>query len=91
MSVFPGPGAEIIRNEVGEVIGWSAPYEPDPADLYDDRDPGEVEPFECKCGEELWPDDVEAIVAHYEVCTEPASFWEHFGDDLRDNGVERQH
>jgi hypothetical protein len=27
--MFPGPGAEIHRNEVGEVLGWDYPdYEP---------------------------------------------------------------
>jgi hypothetical protein len=92
MSAFPGAGARIFTNDAGEVVGWDYPSDPDPADRYDDRDDGpEVEPFECKCGEEIWPDDTEAIIAHYEVCTEPAHFWQHFGDELRDNDVERQH
>lgn len=25
MSAFPGPGANIIRNEAGEVLGWDYP------------------------------------------------------------------
>lgn len=35
MSMFPGPGASIIRNEAGEPLGWDYPgeYEPD----YDER------------------------------------------------------
>ena len=32
--MFPGPGAQIYRNEAGEVLGWdypsSEPHEPDP-------------------------------------------------------------
>lgn len=40
--MFPGPNAQIYRNEAGEVLGWDyppdEPYEPDPyeADYYDD-------------------------------------------------------
>ena len=34
--MFPGPNAQIIRNEAGEVLGWEAPYEPDPYDDYND-------------------------------------------------------
>jgi hypothetical protein len=35
MSMFPGPGAQIYHNEVGEVLGWD--YPPDePNDPYDD-------------------------------------------------------
>lgn len=26
--MFPGPGAEIIRNEAGEPIGWDYPPQP---------------------------------------------------------------
>lgn len=33
--MFPGPNAEIIRNEAGEPIGWD--YPPDPSDFYCDR------------------------------------------------------
>lgn len=29
MSLFPGPGANIIRNEAGEPLGWDYPPEPD--------------------------------------------------------------
>lgn len=33
--MFPGPGAQIYRNEAGEPIGWD--YPPDP------RDPGNID------------------------------------------------
>jgi hypothetical protein len=32
MDMFPGPGAEIIRNEAGEPIGWDYPAQNDPFD-----------------------------------------------------------
>jgi hypothetical protein len=32
--MFPGPGADIIHNEAGEVIGWD--YPSDPHDYYCD-------------------------------------------------------
>jgi len=36
---FPGPGAEIIRNEEGEVLGWDYPsYEPPHLDPYEEAD-----------------------------------------------------
>lgn len=36
--MFPGPGAEIHRNEEGEVLGWDYPSYDEPPDLsdYDD-------------------------------------------------------
>lgn len=37
MSMFPGPGAQIYRNEEGEVLGWDYPSsEPEERDPYDD-------------------------------------------------------
>jgi hypothetical protein len=30
--MFPGPGAQIIRNEAGEPIGWDYPGEPEYCD-----------------------------------------------------------
>ena len=89
MSMCPGAGAQLYYNEAGEPLGWDYPSEPDPADFYDDRDADrpEVEPVQCKCGEELWPDDVDGIVTHHEVCTEPSFLWQHFGDILRDEGI----
>lgn len=89
MSAFPGAGAQIYTNDAGEVIGWDYPADDDPADRFDDRDADrpEVEPVQCKCGEELWPDDDDGIVAHHEVCTEPDFLWERFGDTLRDAGL----
>lgn len=36
MSMFPGPGATIYRNEAGEPLGWDYPSDPDPYDAYDD-------------------------------------------------------
>lgn len=88
--MFPGARAQVIRNEAGEPIGWDYPPDDDGPD-YDDRDAPDVEPFECKCGEQVWPDDTDAIVEHYEVCTEPESFWAAFGDTLRDEGIDPQH
>ena len=40
MSMFPGAGAVIYRNEAGEPIGWDTPSEPDPYDAYDEWDDG---------------------------------------------------
>jgi hypothetical protein len=34
--MFPGPGAEIIRNEVGEPLGWDYPAQFTPGDAYGD-------------------------------------------------------
>lgn len=34
--MFPGAGAEIIRNEVGEPLGWDYPSRDDPYDPNDD-------------------------------------------------------
>lgn len=54
MSMFPGPGAEIIRNEEGEVLGWDYPSQDD---SYDPRDDFGPEPDRCEehdqidCGE----------------------------------------
>jgi len=42
MSMFPGAGAQVYRNEAGEPIGWDYSSEPDPnewADEYDAYDP----------------------------------------------------
>ena len=89
MSAFPGAGARIYTNEAGEVIGWDYPPDDDGPD-FDDRDADrpEVEPFICKADhEEVWLDDDDAIVEHYEVCEDPDHFAEHFGDTLRDRGV----
>ena len=33
--MWPGPGAEIIRNEAGEVLGWDNPSYDDPSEPYD--------------------------------------------------------
>lgn len=84
--MFPGPGAQVYYNDAGEPLGWDYPSDPDPADAYDDRDADypEVEPFRCKCGDEVWPDDEDAIVAHYEICPEPDFFRSHFADTLAD-------
>ncbi len=81
--MFPGPGAQVYYNEAGEPTGWD--YPPDDEPDYDDRDDREVEPFRCKCGDEVWPDDEEAIREHYVVCGEPEFFYAHFADTL-DNG-----
>ena len=35
-SAFPGPHDTVYYNEAGEPMGWDAPYEPDPNDMYDD-------------------------------------------------------
>ena len=34
--MFPGPGAEIHRNEEGEVLGWDYPSYDEPPDPDDD-------------------------------------------------------
>lgn len=34
--MFPGPGAVIIRNEVGEPVGWDYPAQFTPGDAYGD-------------------------------------------------------
>lgn len=39
MSMFPGPGARIYRNDAGEPLGWDYPDDdgpPDPDDWYGD-------------------------------------------------------
>lgn len=38
MSMFPGAGAHVYRNEAGEPIGWDYPSydEPDPDEFYAD-------------------------------------------------------
>jgi hypothetical protein len=44
--MFPGPGAQIYRNEAGEPIGWDYPSydEPDPDAFYEqDQYDGEEE------------------------------------------------
>ncbi len=33
MSMFPGAGAVIEKNEAGEVVGWDYPSEPDMGDV----------------------------------------------------------
>lgn len=32
--MFPGPSAQIYRNDAGEVLGWD--YPPDPSEYYED-------------------------------------------------------
>jgi len=54
MSMFPGPGAQIYRNEAGEVLGWDYPSQPgedyDPDNyLSDEPDDPTCE----ECGEEF--------------------------------------
>jgi hypothetical protein len=52
MSMFPGAGAVVYRNEAGEPLGWDYPSEPDPYDAYDE-DPRDYydEDVECvSCG-----------------------------------------
>jgi len=55
MSMFPGAGAVVYRNEAGEPLGWDYPSEPDPSDSYDPYgDYGRLNrvPEECgMCGE----------------------------------------
>jgi hypothetical protein len=47
MSLFPGAGANVYRNEEGEVLGWDYPSydEPDydPYEDYDDYEDGDDE------------------------------------------------
>lgn len=80
MSMFPGAGAVVYYNEAGEPLGWDYPSEPDPADLYDDRD--EDQTFKCRCGESFWMDDEGDVLSHYEVCTEPDWLVKQFPDEL---------
>lgn len=51
--MFPGPGAEIYRNEEGEVLGWDYPSDDD-SHLYCD-DCGYYHTGECRWWE--WDDD----------------------------------
>lgn len=81
--MFPGAGATVYRNEAGEPIGWDYPSEFDPNDR-DDEDPGPDKAFECKCGDSVWADDEDEIVAHFEVCSEPDWFRTMFPDELAD-------
>jgi hypothetical protein len=75
MSMFPGPGANIYRNEAGEPIGWDYPSEPDlPYDYDDDRyedrglwdeddDTDETEePPPLTVDEETWEDQEDARI-----------------------------
>lgn len=39
MSMFPGPGAQIIRNEDGEPLGWDYPSYEDEGFFDHDLDP----------------------------------------------------
>ena len=59
--MFPGPGAEIYRNEAGEVLGWDFPSDdpPDPDDWYEqtgwesDEFFYAAEVFDvCQCGDD---------------------------------------
>lgn len=54
--MFPGAGAVIYRNEVGEPMGWDYPdaYEPDPGDPYDAYDEGPDGPFDGCCEQGDW-------------------------------------
>ncbi len=69
MSMFPGPGATIYRNEAGEVLGWDYPGTDDPSDLDDWRGPS---PAYCKaCGHCFGTDEDlqdEDLLDHQEVC-----------------------
>lgn len=78
--MFPGPGAQVYYNEAGEPLGWDYPSEPEPHDGpdYDHLD----SEFECQCGEVVWGDDEDGIVAHYEVCPCPDWFAARFPDQL---------
>lgn len=53
MSMFPGPGAVVYRNEAGEPLGWDYPsYEPDVSDPYDEYEAQNYDTDECgACGE----------------------------------------
>jgi len=54
--MFPGPGANIYRNEAGEPTGWDYPAEPDEADVADayyDRDPQEEEDLDDRAEAEV--------------------------------------
>ena len=37
--MFPGYGAEIYRNDAGEVLGWDSPSYDEPPDIEDYYDP----------------------------------------------------
>lgn len=81
MTMFPGAGAQVYYNEAGEPLGWDYPSEPDPDDFYDE----EERPFRCKCGDDVWIDDVDELRNHYEVCTEPSWFKSKFGDYIKED------
>lgn len=57
--MFPGAGAQVFRNEEGEVLGWdSGAYEPEPFDEYADwydREPEEDEPEDAEPEEDDAP------------------------------------
>lgn len=56
--LFPGPGAEIYRNDAGEVTGWDdGSYEPDPYDSYDDDRGGSDDDAQWENGYEAGQDD----------------------------------
>lgn len=66
MSMFPGAGAVIYRNEAGEPIGWDYPSEPEEygSDPYDDYDHHE----EADCfAEELAEMDEDDLYEQHEV------------------------
>jgi len=43
MSMFPGAGATVYRNEAGEPTGWDYPSEPDPNEWADEYDRWEAD------------------------------------------------
>lgn len=73
MSAFPGPGAQIYRNEAGEPLGWDYPSEPDYND-HDDDDRDVQTPCPGQCGTRFWGDDEDEIIAHHKVCNGPVEW-----------------
>jgi hypothetical protein len=73
--MFPGAGANIYRNEAGEVLGWDYPSEPDPYD-YDDERP---EVWDEDDDDEPEPDEEPEPEQFIDPATE---------DDIRDGSLE---
>lgn len=58
MSMFPGPGATIIRNDAGEPLGWDSPsYDEPDYDPFDGLDPWGDEDDEPEADEDCGRED----------------------------------
>lgn len=77
MSMFPGAGAQVYRNEVGEPTGWDYPSDPneDPGDPYDDYDYDYVEDVDPTPHSPPMAEDAHLEMA-YEDRFEPDGGWD---------------